>query len=258
VTVFEDYAEYYDLFYADKDYAAEAAFVRGIIQRHAPQAKTILELGCGTARHAVELVKDGFSITGVDLSTQMLARARAQIDRLPLNLRSQVTLAHGDVSNFAASEQYDAVISLFHVVSYQISNASLNGFFQSARKAIGGDGVFVFDFWYGPAVLAQKPASRERTIDTIDRRITRIAEPVHYPERNVVDVNLTFIISDRNGSSTQEIREKHPMRYLFIPEIEQMAASHGFTIVESGEWLTGNPLHDGAWAGYAAVRPLRA
>jgi SAM-dependent methyltransferase len=258
VTAFEDYAEYYDLFYADKDYAAESAFVRGIIQRYAPQAKSILELGCGTARHAMELVKDGFSITGVDLSAQMLARAREKIGHLPPNLRNRIKLTPGDVSNFAAVEQYDAAISLFHVMSYQITNESLNGIFQSARKALGDDGVFVFDFWYGPAVLALKPASRERTIDTVDRSITRIAEPDHHPERNVVDVNLTFVVSDRNDSAKHEVREKHPMRYLFIPEIEQAAAAHGFTIVESGEWLTGNPLHDGAWSGYAAVRPLKA
>ena len=55
----EDYSEYYDLFYADKDYVAEVAFVRDIIQRHKPNARSILDLGCGSARHAVEFARAG-------------------------------------------------------------------------------------------------------------------------------------------------------------------------------------------------------
>ena len=53
---FGEYAKYYDLLYADKDYAAETAFVREIICRLAPGARTLLELGCGSARYVLELV----------------------------------------------------------------------------------------------------------------------------------------------------------------------------------------------------------
>jgi hypothetical protein len=44
------------------------------------------------------------------------------------------------------------------------------------------------------------------------------------------------------------------MRYLFLPEIELIAANAGFQVIETGEWLTGNRLHSGAWSGYAALR----
>lgn len=257
MTAFKDYAEFYDLFYADKDYAAEAAFVRRIIRRHVLNAQSVLELGCGTARHAIELATDGFSITGVDISAQMLAGARKRLEQLPALLRDRIDLVQGDVSNFSPGRRYDAVISLFHVVSYQITDAALHGIFRSARKALGRGGLFLFDFWYGPAVLAQKPAVRRRTIETADRRITRIAEPVHDVHRNIVDVGLTFLINDLDGAGTQEIRERHPMRYLFLPEIESIATANGFTVVESGEWLTEERLDDRCWAGYVAARLLQ-
>jgi SAM-dependent methyltransferase len=64
----ESYAGYYDLFYANKDYAAEAAFVREVIQRHKPNARSILDLGCGSARHAVEFARAGLTVTGVERS----------------------------------------------------------------------------------------------------------------------------------------------------------------------------------------------
>ena len=59
MSVFADYAEYYDLFYRDKDYAGEAAFVRGLVRQRAPKARTLLELGCGTAAHQFERMPGG-------------------------------------------------------------------------------------------------------------------------------------------------------------------------------------------------------
>ena len=44
------------------------------------------------------------------------------------------------------------------------------------------------------------------------------------------------------------------MRYLFLPEIELIAADSGFEIAESGEWLTGKSLHEHCWSGYVAAR----
>ena len=46
------YSKYYNLLYADKDYAGEARYVDSIIRRHTPRAATMLELGCGTGRYA--------------------------------------------------------------------------------------------------------------------------------------------------------------------------------------------------------------
>ena len=60
----ENDSKYYDLFYADKDYTAEAAFVRDIVQRHKPGARSMLDLGCGSARHAVEFARAGLMVTG--------------------------------------------------------------------------------------------------------------------------------------------------------------------------------------------------
>jgi len=104
---FGEYAKYYDLLYADKDYAAETAFVREIIRRLAPGARTLLELGCGSARHALELVRNRFTVTGVDLSAQMIARAHAQVTQLPLELRSRIKLMQGHATRFVSATPFE-------------------------------------------------------------------------------------------------------------------------------------------------------
>ena len=77
VTVFGESARYYDSLYADKDYAAEVAYVDGLIQRYAPGARSVLDLGCGTGRHAIEFAERGYSVLGIDRSRNMLNQAQA-------------------------------------------------------------------------------------------------------------------------------------------------------------------------------------
>src|SRR5262249_26297498 len=250
----ESYAGYYDLFYVDKDYAAEAAFVRDIIQRHKPSARSILDLGCGSARHAVEFARTGLTVTGVERSGDMIAHAKDRIGRLSPDLRSQLRLVEGDAPNYTPTTSYDAVVSLFHVVSYQTSNDALAGIFRCARLALSPGGLFVFDFWHGPAVLTKQPAVRVRRINAQNVRLTRIAEPEHRFDRNVVNVKYTIIAIDERTGRSEEMVEVHSMRYLFLPEIEMLASQHDFEVAEVGDWLTGRTLDEHQWSGYAAVR----
>lgn len=254
MSVFGDYSEYYDLLYAKKDYAGEAAAVRSLVRRHAPAARLLLELGCGTGRHALELVRKGYVVTGVDASQGMVARGREAATRLPKRFRGKLTVVQGDATRFRSSSMHDAVISLFHVVSYQTSNAALIGIFQTAGAALRPGGVFVFDFWYGPAVLSDRPVVRMARASSPSIRVTRLAEPQLHPNRNVVDVNYTVFVERTRSGRMKELKETHAMRYLFLPEIEMVADIAGFDLVETGEWLTERPLGERTWLGYAVAR----
>lgn len=250
-----DYASYYDLFYADKDYAVEATFVGDVIRRHKPDASSVIEFGCGSARHAVEFARAGFSITGLDRSTAMIERGQSRIAGLDPSLRLKIKLMHGDATLAKPSERFDAVVSLFHVVSYQTTNDGLTALFRSARTALVPNGLFVFDFWYGPAVLTDRPQVRVRRVATSDVRVTRISEPAHHINRNIVDVKFTVIAVDQRTDRAEQHTEIHSMRYLFLPEIELLAAQSGFEVIEAGEWLKGPPLYEHSWSGYVAARP---
>jgi SAM-dependent methyltransferase len=254
MSVFGEYSAYYDLFYQDKDYPGEAAFVRGLIQKHFPAAQSVLDLGCGTSRHARELVRSGFTVTGVDLSAGMIARGLEEAAQLPEEFRRRLELVQGDATSFTCSRSYDAVISLFHVLSYQTTNAALRGVFRTARRAVRANGLFVFDFWHGPAVLTGRPETRIKRAENAEVRVIRLAEPTLDVNRSVVAVSYTLLARNRQGGECTEVRETHTMRYLFMPEIELLAELEGFQIIEAGEWLTGRPLTDQCWSGYAVAR----
>jgi SAM-dependent methyltransferase len=245
--VFDSYARYYDLLYRDKDYAAESAYVASHLRRHAPRAARILELGCGTGAHAEHLAHMGYAVHGVDRSESMLARAAARRSRLAADIAARLSFGRGDVRSVRTGELYDAVVSLFHVMSYQTANADLQAAFATAAAHLRPGGLFLFDFWYGPAVLEQRPEIRVKRIEDDSIRATRIAEPEVHDSEGVVDVDYTVFIEEKATGSVRKVRETHRMRYLFLPELAQLRGAV-FEERASHAWMSEDAPGPQSWA----------
>jgi SAM-dependent methyltransferase len=254
--VFDTYARYYDLLYRDKNYAGEAEYVAAHIRNLAPQAKRILELGCGTGVHAEHLARTGYTVHGVDMSEAMLVRAEARKAGLPSAVAAHLSFGHGDVRTVRTGESYDAVISLFHVISYQITNDDLQAAFATAKAHLNPGGVFLFDFWYGPAVLTDPPVVRVKRLGDEEIEVLRIAEPVIHFNENVVDVNYQVMITEKATGGIEQIRETHNMRYLFLPEIAERLGAHGFSLEQAEEWVSGKAPGNDTW-GVCCVARIR-
>lgn len=256
--VFDAYARYYDLFYCDKDYAGEAEYIAIHIRKHAPQAKRILELGCGTGAHAEHLARMGYTVHGVDMSEAMLARAEARRAELPPEVAARLSFGSGDVRTVRMGENYDTVISLFHVISYQTSNADLAAAFETASAHLQPGGLFLFDFWYGPAVLTQKPEIRIKRLENNEIKVTRIAEPAMHVNENRVDVNYQVWIEIKESGAVEQVLETHKMRYLFLPEITRLLDSCELAMLEAREWLTDNSPGENSWGVLAVTKTKNA
>lgn len=241
--VFDAYAGYYDLLYRDKDYAAEAAHVARLLEQHAPGFASVLELGCGTGGHAVHLVRAGREVHGVDRSGRMLDRARAR----PLG-GGRLDLTEGDIRSVRLDRTFDVAVSLFHVVSYQPTESDLLAVLATARAHLEPGGVFLFDAWYGPAVLTDRPVVRVKRLADESIEVTRIAEPTLHPDRNLVDVDYEVHVRELATGAVQVLRERHTMRYLFGPEVASAAARSGFEVVRAAESMTGRPPGFDTWA----------
>ncbi|MBV9389381.1 MAG: class I SAM-dependent methyltransferase [Chroococcidiopsidaceae cyanobacterium CP_BM_ER_R8_30] len=250
MSVFGSYARYYNLLYRDKDYDGEAQFVDQLLQRSAPEAKSVLELGCGTGIHAMLLAKAGYQVHGVDLSAEMLQQATERLSCLPAELVSRLKFSQGDIRNIRLEQQFDAVLSLFHVISYQTTNQDLLAALATARSHLQPGGVFIFDCWYGPTVLSNRPAVRVKRLEDEEISVVRIAQPVMYPNENLVDVNYQVFIKQKSTGSVAELQETHQMRYLFEPEINLLFSQSGFEYVTGREWMTNQEPGWDTWGVY--------
>lgn len=235
--VFDEYSRYYDLLYKDKDYVAEADYIHNLIKRFAPEAKTVLELGCGTGKHAHLLNQKGIQVHGIDLSDTMLEDAK--------NLG--ISCEQADVRYYRANKKFDAVISLFHVAGYQISNQDVNDYFNTAQIHLESGGVFIFDCWYGPAVLNEKPENKVKYFEDEFLHIERKATPVHYINDNKVDVNYDIKIKNKSDNSEKQLHETHNVRYFFKPELQEFLKQNDIELIHCEEWLTKNEPSENSW-----------
>ncbi|MDX8126526.1 class I SAM-dependent methyltransferase [Methylomonas sp. OY6] len=247
--VFDSYARYYDLLYQDKDYRAESEYIANLLSKKLPKAERLLELGCGTGAHAEQLANFGYFVHGIDLSETMLKRAANRKSKLVKHIAQRLTFECGDIRDIQTSEQYDAVIALFHVISYQTTNIDLSAVFNNAATQLHPGGLFIFDFWYGPAVLTQRPEVRVKRLEDEKIKVTRIAEPKMRINENVVEVNYSVFIESKATGQVEQLQETHEMRYLFLPELRSYLASAGFLEVSSSTWLTEQQLGTDSWAG---------
>lgn len=247
MSVFDSYARYYDLLYRDKDYAAEARHVHDLIQRHVSGAHSILELGCGTAAHAIQLAAMGYAIHGVDRSHEMLTAATNGIQKAGPETALRIRLTEGDIRKVQLKDRFDAVIALFHVISYLPTNDDLKAAFKTAKTHLRPSGVFLFDCWYGPAVLSNPPVVRVKRMEDDATSVVRIAEPIMHPNENLVDVNYQVFIKDKSHGQIEVLQETHRMRYFFRPEIEGALNAAELELVDSFEWMTGNRPGFNTW-----------
>ena len=247
MSVFAGYSRYYDLLYRDKDYAGEAKYIAGLIRRYSPKAKSVMEIGCGTGAHAAELAQMGFEVSGVDMSEGMLEAADARRSSLPQDVAARLSFSHGDARAVRLYRKFDVVISLFHVMSYQTSNSDLAQSFETAREHVKSGGVFIFDCWYGPAVLRQWPSVTEKNLSDETTEVHRKATPEIHVNDNIVDVNYDVLVRDKATGVTETLQETHRMRYLFQPEIALAFRAAGMKLIDARAWMSDDPPGVDSW-----------
>lgn len=235
--VFDAYSNYYNLLYKTKDYEGEVEYITKLLSRYNKKVDTILELGCGTGKHAIILAKKGFKVHGIDMSDKMLE-----------HIKGDISFEKDDVRTYRTNRKFDAVISLFHVASYQTTNEDLLNYFKTAAEHLDKGGIFIFDCWWGPAVLSVKPEKRVKELEDENVKIIRHAVPVVHIEQNIVDVNYTINIEEKSSGKKEKLEETHRMRYLFKPEIELMINLANLRLIREEEWMSGDKLSENSWS----------
>lgn len=253
--MFHHYAQAYDRLYHDKDYAMECDFVQQLLAQHgARPVQSILDLGCGTGGHALPFAQRGLRVTGVDRSSEMLACARAKAHKL--GVADRVSVHHSPIQGFDCGQTFDAVTCLFAVLSYLTANDDLFAGLQTARCHLAPGGLFVCDFWHGPAVLSDRPVERTRVIEHDGARTFRHARPEFDFAANVVRVHY-HLLELRGTVVVAEMREIHALRYLFQPELEFFCAKAGLELVAFCPFLKpGQPATEHDWNVTAVARAI--
>lgn len=219
------YSDLYDVTYATKDYEAECDLLERLFGEGGGRPRSIVDLGCGTGGHAVPLAQRGYEVVGVDRSPGMLANAARKASAAGVN----VELVEQDLRSLDLGRTFDAAVMLFAVIGYQLENDALVAALGSVRRHLEPGGQFVFDCWYGPAVLADRPEQRTKLIEHDGSRLIRSSSATLDHEAQVCEVSID-IWELRADTLVSETHERHGMRFFFRRELELLLERAGFRL----------------------------
>lgn len=230
----DEYASGYDALYREKDYGAECDVVEKAFGMVRGAPLRLLDIGCGTGGHAIELARRGHRVTGVDLSEDMLRHARRKV--AGASLESRLDFVQGDARSFRLPHTaFDAAIMMFAVLGYITDNDGLVSALSTVRAHLNPGAPFCCDFWWGPAVLTDRPGERVRTVPTGSGELLRATRTRLDTEQDVAEVNFDMFRFDADSPAVRS-RETHRMRYFFGPELALMCKLSGFELERLGQF----------------------
>ncbi len=224
----KDYSSLYDGLYQDKDYPAECDLIeRAMAVYSRRRMQTILDLGCGTGSHAILLSQRGYSVTGVDRSDSMLRQAQLKC----VGMENAPEFLPGDLKSFRMEKKFDAVLMMFAVLGYQYTNGEVQAALQTVCQHLEPGGIFLFDVWYGPAVLHIRPSDRVKLLpDGEGGEILRVASSSLDIYNHLAEVRYQ-LWQKREDRILREAQESHQMRFFFPQELALFLQQVGMELV---------------------------
>lgn len=230
-----NYAEFYNLLYNEKDYVKESAYISELIAKYRNNAGNtkVLDLACGTGKHAFELERLGYSIDGSDISADMIEIASAQAQQR----NSKVGFYNYSFQDAdKIQKEYDVVISMFSAINYLVSYQDISKTLANISKLLTDKGIFIFDYWNGNAVVRDYSPVKVLQKSNETDEILRISRTNLDILQQVANVEFTCIYS-KNKVKQLEFKELHKMRYFYFQEMQNLLEIHGFEIVYRSPFL---------------------
>ena len=154
--MFSASADLYDLIYAQfKDYVAETSRLADAIRRAHPQARSVLDVACGTGEHARLLAEThGFEVDGLDLDPAFVRIAQGKLAR--------GSVFQADMTSFNLTRSYDVILCLFSSIGYVRTLDNVTRTLDAFRRHLAPGGIAIVEPWFPPGFLESGRTTRQQ------------------------------------------------------------------------------------------------
>jgi SAM-dependent methyltransferase len=248
-----EYSALYDDLYRDKDYAAEAAFVGLLLDRHGGGGcRDLLELACGTGEHAFALERLGHRIVATDLSPYMIARAAEKARER----RSRVEFRVEDMRRLPFSARFDAAYCLFDSLGFVETDTAIVDVLRQVNRALRPRGLFVFEFLHAPTMTRRFDPVRVRRVATPAGELLRIAESSVDADTGRCSIRFT-LFRPLPGGTWERTEETHRNRALTVAAAAGLLGAAGFEALEWCDGYRSGEVDESTWHVVAVARKHR-
>lgn len=216
---YSDMAYVYDIFMGEAPYDEWLGFTKLLIEKHGINTKTILDLGSGTGEMSIRLAKEGYEITGVDYSSDMLSVADAKARQSKVDIK----WLQQDLKMLTVLEKADLAVSYFDVINYITEKAELKLVFENVVKALKPGGAFMFDIH---SILQVESFYKDSTFTTLNDHAAYIWYCFAGEERGEMYHDITFFV--KNGEMYRRFSEYHHQRTYSLAYYEKLLKDSGF------------------------------
>ena len=232
----EVYAQCYDAIHDGKDYASEVKAIVALLEKNGvtPKNLRVLDFGAGTGMHAKHFKSIGIAIEAYEPSVFMANQAAINCDSL---------VVYAELKEIYPN--FDLVLSLFDILSYQTTPYELNKYLREMRNVLVPEGYILLDSWHTPGVLLDPPNIREKEFQIRDSSWLRKVTPVQTDLIDTFDLKIELLeLPERNVRYSMI----HKMKSYSMGEIMQALHLNGFEIINFGNanGLDGE-LQDDSW-----------
>ena len=227
-------AEFYDLLYSEsKDYAAESAIIAQLIHAAAPTAHRVLDVACGTGKHAEGLTALGFAVDGIDLEPRFVAVAA---QRCP-----DGSFQVGDMTELSLPQRYDAITCLFSSIGYAHTPERLNRTLANFAAHLQPGGVVIIDPWFEPGELT------DRWVGMVTGAGDGVS--VCRMQRTLIDgstsyLEFEYLVGSPRG--IERLSERHALGLFTREQMEMAFSAAGLSV----EWRDAGLRRRGAYIGH--------
>jgi len=231
--MYRSLAPVYDRLMKDAPYAQWLAFAGECWERFGAP-RSVADLGCGTGTVSLALAQMGFRVTGIDLSSDMLAAAREKTGRLLASSAfapgGSVEWIQQDMTEWEVPEPVDAAVSFCDSLNYLLEEERVVRLFRRTREGLAKGGLFLFDM-HSPALLETYAAEQPFALSEEDIAYVWFCD--YDPARRQIEHDLTVFVREEEGTGERfrRIRERHAQR-AYEPEwIEGELRAAGFDVL---------------------------
>jgi SAM-dependent methyltransferase len=239
-------ADYYDASPVVAGRTQDIVFYRSAAREY---GDPVLELGCGTGRVTMALAEDGYRVTGLDNSEQMLERATQKRAALVTEARERVHFVQGDMTGFILGEKFRLIIIPFRPFQHLIEVHQQVNCLLSVRKHLAPRGRLIVDFFQTDARRMHDPMFHEEQFvaeyEMTGGRRVRLTERVvafHRAEQRN-DVEMIYGVTHPDGRK-ERLVFAFTVRYFFRYEVEHLLARCGFLVTAVYGNFDRSPLLD--------------
>jgi len=216
MNIFNDLGEEWEAIVKERDTQREARFIQSVL----PKKRLTLDLCCGTGRHSIILYRKGWTMTGLDLSKNLLAIAKRRMKRE----RAGFPLVRADMRFFPFRKQvFDTVICMFTSFGYLPSESEDMKSFREIRRTLQKNGKFVLDV-----------ANKDHVIKVFKEREWAEYGPFYMLEKRSLDLGQTSRLMSQwtiIRKDTKEVKRlQHNVRLYTFQRLKQMLGKTGLEV----------------------------